>query len=131
MSFVILALYAAGLVLSAAGIIGAWVVTVAPARRYKKAKALEEKIEAEFKERIKAGGRTGSQAEAWKSRALRQEVGGGRIVEQVLNGPFFSRDTEERRAYEANQQRRRDLVLVGSGTFCASLGSILSVVFPA
>lgn len=131
MSGVILTLYVAGLVLSATGVIRAWAVTVAPARRYKKAKALEEKIEAEFKERIKAGGRTGSQAEAWKSRALRQEVGAGRTIEQVLNGPFFSRNTEERRAYEANQERRRDVALVGSGTFSASLGSILSVVFPA
>lgn len=129
MLYVVVFLYVAGGALSLAGVLRGYFLTLKPARLYKEAKAIEERTEAEWRER-RSKATTPQEwngADRWKERQMEARMSHGKSVLSTLRGPFFGGFTEEALAYHATKNSAWDMVLVGLGTLLVSAASVWSL----
>lgn len=129
MLYVVVTLYVAGGLLSLAGVLRGYFVTLKPARLYKEAKAIEERTEAEWRER-RSKATTPQEhgaADVWKGRQMEARMNNGKSVLSTIRGSFFGGFTEEALAYYANKDSAWDVVLVGLGTLLVSVASVWSL----
>lgn len=124
-------LYIIGGALSFIGVLIGFFSTIRPACRYKKALRRRGEIQEDYRARLKAGGLEASRAQAWQSRQMEAEIGGGRTINQVLNAPFLGGgQTPESLAYRESRSRGLDLAFVGTGTVLVSVASVWSLSLP-